>query len=607
MAEWKKVIVSGSNTLLGSINIGAPADGTYTDGLFTDWTSETSLSNAIDNINEVLLGLAPSQAPNLDYIDAGNSNNNFTYNDDYTYKLAFGVSTPTSSYYNVSYSLAGLPNVDFTEDYALIAGSTTATNTSSIRLGVYTASFNIILTLNNDIGENSATYINYPANAFNSSDSNETYWLEVNGGTPISETTSGTDALNGTYFDLTLAQTGSFTGTGLPFALFRHRTGTVTISASLWRTGSNYARVSSSAGYTSYIDWVFDPAAKQGNYPYSFSTPISTSVSATGLKTLSGVKYYTGFSYDFSCSLSNYYKNVYRTTSLAPSNATHGFSGQTTGLTSAADNITTPTTADSILQIQSSHTIGNIRILGTTLTSRVNVSNGLGKTGNSSILATPKILLDKINTANTTLAENFCLENYRASSASYDTQTSAESALNNFPSGSSLGLTELAVYSGSAQYPTQLYNNGNISGSDIVYMPGSQPDYSGATGDRSFYRVFQNGASQRATWNIRLDGANTTFVTVGTSLTSNNMTLEIKVPEETGWRDVVVPAPASTAGIELNDGVGCGSGTTIALNGVGGEISLVGERLGPSEYFILKFTVGPNWSGNISKITISGL
>ena len=606
MAEWKKVIVSGSNALLASINIGAPSDGTYNDGLFTDWTSETSLSNAIDSINEVLLGLAPSQAPNLDYIDAASSNNNFTYNGNYTYKLAFGVSAPTSSYYNVSYSLAGLSDVGFAGNYSLIAGSTSNTTTSRIRLGVYTASFNIISTLNNDITENSNTYVNYPANAFNSSDNSETYWLEVNGGSLISESTAGTSSLEGTYFDLSIAQTGSFPGTGLPFTLFKHRIGTVTIPSNLWRTGSNYARVSSSAGYTSYIDWVFDPAAKSGNYPYSFSTPISSSISVTGEKTLSGVKYYTTFSYNFSCSLSNYYKNIYRTTNLNGNSTTHGFSNQTSGLTSTEVSIATPSTADDLLQVSSAHSINNIRILGTTLTSKLNVSNGLGKSGSSANLTTPTILLDKINATNSALIENFCLENYRAPSASYDTQNSASSALNTFPSASSLTSGELAVYSGSARYPTQLLNGGDINGSGVIYMISGQPNYSSVTDNRSFYRVFQNGSSQVAGWNIKLDGSNTTFVAVGTSLTSNNMTLEIKVPGETGWRDVIVAAPSPGAYGALDDGVGCKSGATIILNG-GGDISLVSERLGPSEYFVLRFTVGSSWTGNISKITITGL
>jgi len=669
MAEWKKVIVSGSSAELnnifasgditgsnisssgdlfaslvtasttnvvtyntstgkfhytassnvGSDTIGIPTDGTYTDGLFP-FEPTTTVANAVDDINEVLAGLAPPAAPALDYIDATSWTSADW--DSGNYYLAFGDSLSTSSYSNLNLSsTTGFSNVDFGGIYTGSVGSTNNLTTSRIRLGVLASNTTpITITLNNDVAVNSGTYVNYPANAFKANSdpaAGETYTIDINGTTYIytaatsASVTNGATSPTGPTITLTAAQTGSFIGTGQSFSLFRHRTGTVSIPASTWRTGSNYARVSSSiaGGPTTYIDWVFDPAAASGNFPYTFSTPTSTSFSATGEKALSGVKYYTNISYNFSCSLSNYYKNSYRSGTLAASDSSQGFNSQTSGLISTLVNIPTPTTADSIFQINSAHTFTSTtsRLLSASLASKVNVSNLLGKTGNSSTLTTPTILYDNVNTSNTALTESFCLENYRVPSASYDTQTAASTALNTFPSASALATSDLAVYNGAARYPTQLLNGGNINGSTVVYKIAGQPDYSGATEDRSFYRVFQNGVSQRATWNIRLDGSNATFVTVGTSLTGNNMTLEIKVPDETGWRDVIAAAPNAGTYNALDDGVGCKSGATIALGGTGGDISLVSERLGPSEYFVLRFTVGSLWTGNISKITISGL
>ena len=40
--------------------IGTPSDGTYTDGLFTFFNSGTTIANAVDDFNEVLLKLAPT-------------------------------------------------------------------------------------------------------------------------------------------------------------------------------------------------------------------------------------------------------------------------------------------------------------------------------------------------------------------------------------------------------------------------------------------------------------------------------------------------------------------------------------------------------------------
>lgn len=72
MAEWKKVIVSGSSAELasitasyagngGNLGIGTPTDTTYTDGFFDTFSATTKLSDAIDEISEAFLDLAPAK------------------------------------------------------------------------------------------------------------------------------------------------------------------------------------------------------------------------------------------------------------------------------------------------------------------------------------------------------------------------------------------------------------------------------------------------------------------------------------------------------------------------------------------------------------------
>ena len=58
----------GSGDIALSASIGDPEDGTYSDGLFTDFAASTPIGTAIDRFNEVLKGLAPSAAPALDDI-----------------------------------------------------------------------------------------------------------------------------------------------------------------------------------------------------------------------------------------------------------------------------------------------------------------------------------------------------------------------------------------------------------------------------------------------------------------------------------------------------------------------------------------------------------
>lgn len=598
MAEWKKIIVSGSDAELNSVNIGAAEDGTYTDGLFTDFTSATTIGTAVDRFNEVLKGLSPSAAPILDNVESSTTGVN-------SLKLAFGSTLSTSSYVNVT-GTGSLSAVDFTGTYSRIIG----TGGGYLRLGVFDVAQNIALTLNQDVPVDSDAFVNYPADAFNVPvGGGEAYTLEVNG-TAYQETTSGTSPLSGTYFTLTQAQTGSFKQTGLPFNVFRHRTGTLIVSSSDFQNGWNYAKITNNQGnVTNYIDWVYDPAAAPGNFAFSFNGFTSASVAATGEKWLSGIPYLTSFSYNFSGSIGNYYKNVYNTVDLAANSTAHGWNARTAGLTATAVAITAPTTADSQLPVISAHTLSATRILGTTLTSTLDVQNTLDKVGEVTVV-TPKILYDTVNTANTKIIENFCLENYRIPVAAYDTQISLSGAVNTFPSGSSLDTDELVVYNGAVRYPTQILNSGNIAGEGIVYFANTLPNYSSATGDRYFFRANQNGVNAAATFTLKITGTNTSFVPFGGALTGNNVKIWIKVPGVTGWRDISTAAPANTSGIATNDNVGCRSGAQpsnlTSLATINFDINLLTENIVSNEYFAIRIQAGSSWAGTITKVEFTG-
>lgn len=581
--------------------IGQAEDSDYTDGLFTDFTTTTPIGTAIDRFNEVLKGLAPAAAPSLSVIEktSGATGTNM--------KLAFGASAPVSGYTSVTASSiigSTLANVDIAGTYSSINGS----GGSPIRMAVYAAPIALTMSLNNATTADAGAYTNYPAKAFNvSTDGIGSYRLEVNG-TEITPTgsTSTTSSTNTTTFTLTAANTASFIGSGQGFSLFRNRTGTVGIPTSTWRNGHNYAKVThvSSVGthVTNYIDWVYDPSAAAGTDVYTFTTPTSASFSATGVKYLSGVKYYTGATYNFSTTVGNFYKNVY------PTAGGLTFGSVTSGMSAASVTIPTPTSNTDNISISSLHTLnGSVRILGSTLASSLTANNGMGKTGTST-LTTNTILYDGINTSNTTTSENFCLENYRASSGSYDTQSSASSAVGNFSSSASLTAGELAVYNGALRYPTQILNSGNVSGSGVVHMISGQPNYAGVSDDRYFYRVFQNGASAVATFTLTINGGSgINVVTYNTTLNANNVRIWVKVPGKTGWRDVstATPAPGYSP---LADNLGAlqGSKTTTSTSSTH-TINLLTEGLGVSEYLLIRVQASSAWTNNISSIAITGL
>lgn len=599
-STFDSLAVTTITSSVSNIGIGNAEDGDYTDGLFVTFSPTTKLGTVVDKFNEVLKGLSPPPAPDLTNLER-----NVTTGTEM--KMSFDDSTPAAGYTEVVALDGTLIDVNKGQTFALISGP----GGNRIRMGVFSSLTSLTLVLNNDTAQNGSPPLseNYPADAFNvSPDGIGTFTLEVNGidVTPVG-TTSNTASYNANNFNLSEADTAYFPATGLSFELFRNRTGTVVIPTSNWIFGHNYAKVThiSSLGthVTNYVDWVYDPAAANSGPAYGFTTT-SSSFSATGTKYLSGIVYYTAVSYNFSSSITNFYKNVYS----ANANGGITFGSISSGLSTTAFTSTpVPINTDSVLQRSSAHNVtGNIRLLGQTLTSTLNVANGLGKTG-SSVLTTPTILLDRVNTANTNTEENFCLENYRVGSGSYDTQVSLTSAT--FISSSALATSELAVYNGAARYPTQVLNGGNVAGSTVVYKQTGQPNYSGVTQNRYYFRKFVNGAGALASFNLLLRGANINFITSGGVLTGNNIKISIKVPGSTGWRDCLTAAPANTIGIELNDGVGCLGGSAPANLVAEGDrtiaINLLTEGILPDDSYVIRIEASSGWAGYVKKLQIS--
>lgn len=512
----------------------------------------------------------------------------------------------------MSGSITGFGDVAFGGPYTVTNGF----DTNRVRLGVFTSNATpITIILNNDVTANSGTYVNYPANAFKANatvSEGETYIIDINGttytytATTSASVSNGATSPSGPTITLTAAQTGSFIGTGQSFSLFRHRTGTVSIPASTWRTGSNYARVSSSiaGGPTTFIDWVFDPAAASGNFIYQFNNFRTASVSGTGLKWISGVPYLTGFSFTITGSVSNYYKNSYNTSNFTPTVTIGGSMGSVTPTNP-------PSTVDSLLQVSSNYTSTTNRILSQSLIVTTTISNGAGKSGNTTT-STATILYDNTsNSATTGLVEPFTSESRRVPSASYNTQNSALSAIGTYPSSESLNnrLSELMVYSGSLRYPTSSLNGGNFTG--IFHTASATaPNYSGINNNRYYYRVFTNTATDDANFTLSVTGINTNWIpNTGNLSGSNNVKISIKNPGLTGWRDLMTAAPGGSYNA-LDDNVGCQTGAAPSNLGASYtsttfNINLLTEQVPANGYLVLRLEASSSWRGNLTNITLA--
>jgi hypothetical protein len=126
--SWVPMTASGGS---GTSTIGTPTDGTYTDGFFSTWTNNTTIANAVDDINELLALLAPAR-PNYLTGTSLVASSVPTY---YTVKISAGLGT---EWYQAGYGTGS----QITSKYYLSGAHTlnTANTTTTFSAGSLTTS-----------------------------------------------------------------------------------------------------------------------------------------------------------------------------------------------------------------------------------------------------------------------------------------------------------------------------------------------------------------------------------------------------------------------------------------------------------------------------------
>jgi hypothetical protein len=126
--SWVPMTASGGS---GTTTIGIPTDGVYTDGFFSTWTDNTTISNAFDDVNELLALLAPAR-PN--YL-TGTSLVVSSVPTYYTVRISAGLGT---EWYQAGYGTGSL----ITSKYYLSGAHTlnTANTTTTFSAGSLTTS-----------------------------------------------------------------------------------------------------------------------------------------------------------------------------------------------------------------------------------------------------------------------------------------------------------------------------------------------------------------------------------------------------------------------------------------------------------------------------------
>jgi len=597
----------------GDGTIGPAEDGTYADGLFTDFTSGTLIGVPVDRFNEVLKILAPSPAPNLRSI-------NELVADGVTAKLSFGSSYPVAGYTS-SGDAAGFTAVDRASSY----GPSTAG--SNIRLGVYSNEQNVSGVLNYDVAESiSNSYLAYASGAFGNAESGSLK-LELNGevihtvnlatfdgaGNP---NTGSAQSLNsdGSGFTNVSVTASSFDGNGAEWYLFKHRTARYLMESASMKVGWNYARVVHTFGAvnynTNYIEWINDPSGAVDDL--AISQPRIEDIFLTGSKYLSGVEYNTNATASYKADILNMYRNVYPA------------SGNPISFT--VTNSSTPS-AQSVPDIAASE--NNTKILGITgslnvnantntllsgaITANVTVTHPLKATISNTGSATTGngFLVDNRTLASTNLIENFHDESFRKTSGSYDNQDSVNADVsvwdsqNHMTGGGATGHTDGLLYFNQRLYSpvdADIPIAGNFS--ILSNVESGQPNYSGITGTRTFFRVLTNSSGA----DIR--DLKITSTKVGSSYSSTNLDADeirffIKNPGSTEFMNV--RNNFTYGNVDFNDGALINGATdNNNTTGIGNSVHCVTfgtASVANGEQVMVKIEADASWEGYISTLS----
>jgi hypothetical protein len=596
--------------------IGPAEDGSYSDGLFTDFNPSTPIGTPIDRFNEILKSLVPPSAPDLsDWSGAKSGSVNGRLSFDNTYPIIGYVSATNS------------PTIPTSVD-----GYWTA---SGKRIGIAaSASSDIIGILNYQVATNS----NLPTPSYISTsfgDANVGILnMYVNGilinsaSMSLSNLSSQDTTVGGslTGFSISAATSSKFPQ-GDIFNNFWNRTG-------VWRLKGNDANIV--LGYN-YIHVTHDnsPSFMRTLVRHEFiidNNTTSTSITSatissyllTGSKILSGIKYFTGGSIRYDVTIDNLYRNTYYSDSDAIS-----FTDQSGGITSpiliTSDTLSlAPSNGNESKQFK----ISNIDQNGSSLTfsivntnkRRINESIGLNITakrtvqgsitGGLSILN--NVYMDNFPPSSTDFIENFDDESYRLINTFGGFQYDLYSLIGLNPWDSSYSIISatsgydngLQVYNGTLVRPMVNFSNIGTLSTNLNFGY-TMSNYSSATSSRVYIRYFRQLLPTTGNFVMTINGSGGNFVGLTTSLIGNNIHVEIKAPgassSETGWMDAYSDF---ATGLWSN-----GSGARNASSGVGRSFGTTwGLTIGTKNtantngYMIIRITVGSTFTGNFDSI-----
>lgn len=586
-SENKRSVFRGGLTLSGTVVAlqGLPlgqdlSDETYQEGLFENWTSTTTIGYAVKEINNLLKALAPSRPPFLSSLSSNNTGN--------TGRLMVDATHPYNEHYPV-------PSKSVDDLFA---------PTTNV-LGMFQSGSSLSGKLADNVGIGPGSpFAAYSTGSLNKGDAgilklyvNDIIVKSVNLATEgvVNDSTTG--------FVLSTTQSVLFPTTGIPFEGFKYRTGLWKIGSEHQNRGYNKMKVvhefNGSVYTTNQLEWFVDGEGENIVY----DNEQTSNLFLTGLKYLSGVKYYTGGSFKYSVTGSNVYDGSVYSHNLVQYTTNYGLQSVSSEYLPAANGDQTKLfEAYKTVLFQNS----GIRLIDSSVSIRTTIPTVFGPSIQSSGVSIHNVLLDNVAATSTNTNETFTSEDYRLPSNS----NFANAALltGSWDSSISLVETSSAGYNDGLQIAEGKLKIGIINWNAIANGPLNNVDYSTGmgSGDRTYYRMFI-GTDAAANFKLRINGSGAVIVRVTDIFSAaNQMKVEFRAPTQTGWLcayDDFISGQYSDG----NGGRAASFGVGRALNTDWG-LTIGIKNIVNSDYKIyLKITVPYNFSGYLSSISFTFL
>lgn len=618
--KWDELVIGAANTYLFSNGTDATwgfvdaSHVTFAPGDVTDWNAGVDPGNvddALDQLANNLSPLLPPSAPALDDIDFDTANGA-------SGKNTWNAANPIATYSNAP-SDSPLNAAD-----ALDVTMTASTNSHGVY--DYDTLVSVAGTLNEDVAAHS---FSYPADSFSpgGSDGGATNTIELYVNNVLIHSTNllthvSGNSLNGSssgFTSLSAATPVQFSD-ATPFASRTYRTGGWVVTLANLTRGWNTIKVKhvTAAGTvtTDVHEFLLDD--EDTLTTYSGPAETITGYAGAGSKLLSGVTYHTSGTATYNVTVNNAYRNTYRDGSAISYQVTNLAAVSSEALAASGGNEALSFTKNKAI------TASGTYLLNATLTVKTTIDRTVQADTQSGGATVTGVLIDAAGTPGTATSEVMDDEVWRVQSdvsltdVGYNSSGTSPAGSDWSSSQSLVGAdaghnTGLLMSGGLLQYPTQGTNGGDFrddaDGGTIANGPAGNPNYSGATGNRTFLRYFYFASPKQNFTFVLTKASATTFATVAVGPSAQAITVELLAPNTTQngaaaieWKDALVAYTDDNAIGCQSSSSGLGGGSTSAtLNLTLGTRSTSTSGL----VVLLRITAASGWTGNLSAITVS--